>query len=126
MAKLASAKMSAKSSSAPDEVRSFEQGKGRMEVVHLPYGDAGRGTFEPGWRWSSHVKPIAGTDSCEVEHVGYVLSGRMTIRMDNGDEKQIVPGDFFHLPPGHDAWVDGDEACVMVDFGGLTGYAQRH
>lgn len=126
MAKLASKKMSVTSSRSPDEVRRFEADKGRVEVVHLPCGDVGMGTFEPGWKWSSHVRPIAGTDSCEVEHIGYVRSGRMTVRMNDGDEQQLGPGDFFHLPPGHDAWVDGDEPCVMVDFGGLTGYAQPH
>lgn len=124
MAKLAH--MMRKAAAEPDEVRRFEGGMGRVEVVHLDCGDAGYGTFEPGWRWSAHVRPIAGTDSCEVEHVGYVLSGRMTIHMDGGEEISIGPGDFFHLPPGHDAWVEGDEPCTMVDFGGLSGYAVPH
>jgi quercetin dioxygenase-like cupin family protein len=115
----------AKSASQPDETRPFVD-KGKVEVVHLSGGDAGLGTFEPGWRWSEHVKPLAGTDSCQVAHVGYVLQGRMNVAMDDGTNVEIAAGDFFTLPAGHDAWIVGDEACVMVDFGGLHGYAQRH
>jgi mannose-6-phosphate isomerase-like protein (cupin superfamily) len=126
MAKLASGAMTAKSSGTPDEVREFADGMGRMEVVHLPCGDVGKGTFPPGWRWSSHLKPIAGTDSCEVEHVGYIVAGRMTVRMDDGTESHLGPGDFAYIPPGHDAWVDGEETCEFLDFGGLAGYAQPH
>lgn len=108
---------------SPDEVREF-QARGRVELVNLAGGPVGRGTFEPGWRWSNDVKPIAGTDSCQVAHVGYVVSGRMTVRMDDGSECAYGPGDVFNMPPGHDAWTDGDESCVLIDFGGLTGYAQ--
>jgi quercetin dioxygenase-like cupin family protein len=118
------AQLGAKSSESPDEVREFKDGTGRVDVVNLGPGAMGKGTFEPGWRWSEHVKPLSGTDSCQVEHIGYVLSGRMTVRMDDGEELEVGPGDFFHMPPGHDAWVDGPEAAVLVDFGGLTGYAQ--
>ena len=108
---------------APDEVREF-QAHGRVELVHLATGPVGRGTFEPGWRWSNDVKPLAGTDSCQVAHVGYVLSGRMTVRMDDGSEHSDGPGEAFNMPPGHDAWTDGDESCVLIDFGGLAGYAK--
>jgi ketosteroid isomerase-like protein len=75
-----------------------------------------RGEFEPGWRWSTDIAPIAGTSSCQVRHLGYVISGRMDIRMDDGKELTCAPGDLFDLAPGHDAWVVGDEKCVMVDF----------
>ena len=108
----------------PDEVREFVGGTGRVELVDLNGHAVGRGTFEPGWRWSEHVKPIAGTDSCQVEHIGYVLEGRMALKMDDGTEREFGPGDSFHMPPGHDAWIVGDEACVILDFGGLKGYAQ--
>ena len=108
---------------SPDEVRPF-QAHGQVELVQLSSGPVGKGTFEPGWRWSNDVKPIAGTDSCQVEHVGYVLSGRMTVAMDDGSERELGPGEAFHIAPGHDAWTVGDQACVMVDFGGLTGYAK--
>jgi quercetin dioxygenase-like cupin family protein len=116
--------LEAKSASQPDDTRPFVD-KGRVEVVHLSGGDAGLGTFEPGWRWSEHVKPLAGTDSCQVAHVGYVLKGRMHVAMDGGEEVEIAPGDFFTLPPGHDAWTVGDETCMLLDFGGLHGYAQK-
>jgi quercetin dioxygenase-like cupin family protein len=108
---------------SPDEVRRFEGGKGQVELVDLNGHKIGRGTFEPGWRWSEHVKPLSGTDSCEVEHIGYVLEGEMTVRMDDGSELHVGPGDAFHMPPGHDAWVEG-ERCVLLDFGGLQGYAK--
>jgi hypothetical protein len=108
----------------PDELREFTEGKGRIELVDLGGNAVGRGTFEPGWRWSTNVKPIAGTDSCQVEHTGYVLKGRMALKMDDGTECEFGPGDAFHMPPGHDAWIVGDESCVLLDFGGLTGYAK--
>ncbi|HET7356473.1 MAG TPA: nuclear transport factor 2 family protein [Nocardioidaceae bacterium] len=75
-----------------------------------------RGTYEPGWRWSEDIKPIAGTDSCRVHHQGVVLSGAMTIRLDGGAQRELVAGDVFDIPPGHDAWVDGDVPCVLLDF----------
>jgi len=110
----------------PDEVREFTEGKGRVNLVDLNGHSVGLGTFEPGWQWSKNVKPIAGTDSCTVEHIGYVLEGRMKLRMDDGTEREFGAGDAFHMPPGHDAWTVGDEACTLLDFGGLKGYAQSH
>lgn len=108
----------------PDDTRPFQDGKGQMKVVSVGDFDVGMGTFEPGWQWSKHVKPIAGTDSCQSNHTGFVISGRMTIRMDNGDEIELGPGDAFHIPPGHDAWVDASEPCVMFDFTGVKRYAK--
>ena len=87
-------------------------------------GLVGRIVFEPGWRWSDHVKPIAGTDSCQAAHTCYFLSGRMKVVMDDGEEIEYGPGDFAIMPRGHDAWIVGDEACILLDFGGLKGYAQ--
>ncbi|GAB3423561.1 cupin domain-containing protein [Flindersiella endophytica] len=115
--------MQSKNLQSPDEVRSFPA-HGHLDLVNLDSGPVGLGTFEPGWRWSNDIKPVAGTDSCQVEHVGYVLSGRMKVVMDNGDEAEVGPGDAIHVPPGHDAWTVGDESCVLIDFGGLKGYAQ--
>ena len=77
----------------PDEVREFTDGKGRVELVDLNGHPVGLGIFEPGWRWSENVKPIAGTDSCQVEHIGYVLAGRMALKMDDGTEREFGPGD---------------------------------
>ena len=78
--------LEAKRFEAPDEVRAFPA-HGRVDLVNLGSGPVGRGTFEPGWRWSNDVKPLAGTDSCQVSHVGYVISGSMTVRMDDGSEQ---------------------------------------
>jgi uncharacterized cupin superfamily protein len=109
---------------SPDETRAFE-GKGQAKMVQLAGHTVGYGTFEPGWKWSENVKPIAGTDSCQVAHFGYVLSGSMRVHMDDGQEIEINPGDVVAIPPGHDAEVTGSEACVMVDFGEIGDYAKR-
>jgi quercetin dioxygenase-like cupin family protein len=115
--------LEAKNPDSPDEVREFVD-KGRVKLVKLSGGTVGKGTFEPGWKWSDHVKPLAGTESCQVQHVGYVLSGRMKVVMDDGSEIEVGAGDAFVMPPGHDAWTVGDERCELLDFGGLEGYAQ--
>jgi quercetin dioxygenase-like cupin family protein len=117
------AEVKGKAFGSPDEVREFREGKGKVELVDLNGHMIGRGTFEPGWRWSEHVKPLSGTESCQVEHIGYVLEGEMTVRMDDGSELHVRPGEAFHMPPGHDAWVENDR-CVLLDFGGLRGYAK--
>jgi len=109
---------------SPDEIREFE-GNGRAAVINVGGQTVGYGTFEPGWTWSANVKPIAGTDSCQVSHLGYVVSGRMKVRMDDGAETEIGPGQVVAIPPGHDAEVVGDEACEMVDFGEFGEYAKR-
>lgn len=116
--------MEVKNFDSPDEVREFE-GNGRAAVVSIGGRTVGRGTFEPGWRWSENVKPIAGTDTCEVSHLGYVLAGRMRVEMDDGSEAECGPGDVVAIPPGHDAEVVGDEPCVLVDFGEFGDYAKR-
>jgi uncharacterized cupin superfamily protein len=113
-----------KSFDSPDEVRQFE-GNGHADVVNLGGRTIGKGTFEPGWRWSENVKPIAGTETCEVSHLGYCVSGRMKVTMDDGSEGEMGPGDVVAIPPGHDAVVDGDEACEMLDFGQFGDYAKR-
>jgi quercetin dioxygenase-like cupin family protein len=107
-----------------DETRPF-QDKGMVELVTIAGGVVGRATFEPGWKWSEHVKPIAGTDSCQAAHMGYVVSGRQVILMDDGTQLELGAGDVVSIPPGHDGWVVGDEACVVVDFSGMGDYAKR-
>lgn len=109
----------AKSLEQPEETRPTA-GKGRIELVTLGQTTVGRATFEPGWRWSEHVKPLAGTELCEVTHTGYVVSGREMVRMDDGTEVELKPGDAFVIGPGHDAWVIGQEPCVTVDFSGTA------
>ena len=117
--------MEVKSFDSPDEVRQFE-GNGKADVVMVGGRAIGKGTFEPGWKWSENVKPIAGTDSCQVSHLGYVMSGRMKVMMDDGTEQEVGPGNVVAIPPGHDAEVVGNEACVMLDFGEFGDYAKRH
>ena len=109
---------------APDETRPFE-GKGKADVVNLGDRAIGRAVFEPGWKWSNNVKPIAQTDSCQAHHVGYCISGAMTVHMEDGTTLEVSAGDVFEIPPGHDAEVTGDEPCVQVDFGGFGTYAKR-
>ncbi|MFC9324103.1 cupin domain-containing protein [Kitasatospora sp. NPDC057015] len=109
----------------PEEVRPFVADTGKVELVNLAAGAVGRGTFEPGWRWSEHIKPLAGTDTCQASHMGYVISGRMKVVMDDGQEEEFGPGDFMICGPGHDAWVLGDTACVVIDWQGFADYAKR-
>jgi len=109
---------------SPDETRPFAA-KGNAAVLNIGGHPALYGTFEPGWRWSEHVKPIAGTDSCQTAHLLYCLSGRMKVAMNDGTEGEIGPGDMASIEPGHDAWVVGDEACVAVDFGSVSQYAKK-
>jgi quercetin dioxygenase-like cupin family protein len=109
----------------PEEVRPFEEGKGKLELLNLDAGPVGRAVFEPGWKWSKHVKPIARTDSCQAAHMGYFMAGRMKVVMDDGEELEYGPGDFGVIPPGHDAWTMGDEPCVFIDWQGFADYAKR-
>ncbi|MEV6953620.1 cupin domain-containing protein [Streptomyces sp. NPDC051183] len=107
-----------------DETRPFEDGKGKLDLVDTAHGPVGRAVFEPGWQWSKHIKPIAGTDSCQAAHVGYIISGRMKIVMDDGESAEIQTGDFIQIDPGHDAWVLGDEQCVVLDWQGYGSFAK--
>jgi mannose-6-phosphate isomerase-like protein (cupin superfamily) len=96
------------------DIREFD--KGRVEVVTVGSTTVSRSTMQPGWRWSECVKPIAGTESCQVAHHGYAISGRLRVRQDDGTETDINPGDAYSVPPGHDGWVVGDEPWIGVDF----------
>ena len=108
---------------SPDETRPVDNGA--VEVVHLGAGTVMRTTFQPGWRWSESVKPFAGTESCQTHHFGYCISGRMHVVMDGGEETDIGPGEALDIPPGHDAWVVGDEPYVGIDVTGGETFAQR-
>jgi len=105
-----------------DEVRVFPNG--RAEIIKVGGGEVGRLVFEPGWRWSNDVKPIANTESCLAPHFQYHVSGRLAIRMDDGNEFVAGPGDITSLPSGHDAWVVGNEPVVTVDWFGASNYAK--
>ena len=115
--------LESKSFDSPAEVRPFTD-KGAAEVVMLADSTVLRSRFEPGWRWSEHVAPIAGTERCQSAHLLYVLAGRMHVQMDDGEEGEVGPHDVARIEPGHDAWVVGDEACVVVDFGASASYAK--
>ena len=106
----------------PDEVRVVD--KARVELVELGELAVGRAIFEPGWRWSEHVKPIVGTESCQVHHIGYVMSGHLHVEMTDGASLEVVGGDAFEIPPGHDAWVIGDEPWVSVEWAGRRLFAK--
>ncbi|MBI1823103.1 MAG: cupin domain-containing protein [Nitrospirae bacterium] len=107
---------------APDETRKFE--KGKLDLINMGGGVIGRLTLLPGWKWSDHVKPIAGTQSCEAPHFQYHVTGRLRIKMDDGTEIEAGPGDVTSLPSGHDAWVVGDDPVVVIDWHGATEYAK--
>lgn len=115
--------LESKSFDAPDETRTFD--KGRMDIVTLGSTTVGRATFEPGWRWSQSLGPMMGTDSCEAPHLAYVVSGRIHVEMDDGTSSDASAGDLVHIAPGHDAWIVGNEPCVLVDYEGASHYATR-
>jgi hypothetical protein len=106
----------------PAEVRSFEKGKG--EILSINGGTVGRYTLQPGWKWSDHVKPIAGTELCEAPHFQYHVSGVLHVKMADGTEFDVGPGSISYLPAGHDGWVVGTEPVVVVDWSGATNYAK--
>ncbi len=106
---------------APDEVRTFD--KGRFEIVRLHGMTIGRATYEPGWRWSTHVGAPTGRKSCQVEHVGLVVSGCVVAAMDDGRLVEMKAGDLFYVAPGHDSWVVGEEPYVSLHFLGADDYA---
>ena len=116
------AKMITKSFETPDEVRNPPNAK--VEVLNLGDATAMRGTFEPGWKWSVHVGAGSGQKSCQVEHVGMVVSGRATAAMDDGRIIEMKAGDLFYIAPGHDSWVVGDEPYVSLHFLGAGDYAK--
>src|SRR3972149_6481000 len=107
----------------PVRVRRF--GNGPLDVVKIGSGTVAKGTFEVGWRWSKDVKPIAGTELCQAPHFMYQMSGRMRVVLADGSEMESGPGDVTVIPPGHDAWVVGNEPVVVIDWGGAANYAVR-
>lgn len=106
--------LEAKNVATPDETYTFEHGA--VETVNLTGMTVGRATFRPGWRWSTDVQPVVGTSSCQLAHSSYVVAGRFHVRMDDGTERELGPGDAHVVSAGHDAWVVGDEPCVIIDF----------
>lgn len=109
--------------SSPDETRTFN--KGKLDIINMQMGTVGRAVFQPGWRWSTDVKPIAGTEWCEAPHFQYQISGHLEGVMEDGTEFKIGPGEVVYLASGHDAWVVGDEPVVAVDWNGAINYAKK-
>lgn len=105
----------------PTETRQFE--KGCFELYRVGPVIVGRATYQPGWIWSQHVGPTVGATSCQIEHVGLVLSGQAMVKMDDGDERVMRKGDFFYVPPGHDSWVIGEDSYVSLHILGSERYA---
>jgi class 3 adenylate cyclase len=106
----------------PDEVRPFPLGT--TEIFEMDDFVIGRMVMEPGWRWTKDVRPIAGTERCMYHHLGYCLAGRLLVEYEDGTTGAVNAGDMFELPPGHDAWVDGDEPWIAIDFRGARSYAR--
>jgi hypothetical protein len=117
------AKAEHKNFTSAEEVRTFECGK--AELIKIGGATVGRLTLQPGWRWSKHVKPIAKTEWCEAPHFQYHVAGRLHVKMMDGSEFELGPGDVSDLPQGHDAWVVGNEPVVVVDWAGASKYAKR-
>lgn len=111
-----------KNFASPDETRTFDYGV--VELLDIGDAQIGRLTLQPGWRWSEHVRPIAGTDLCEAPHFQYHVQGTLRVQMSDGSEFDAVAGDVTALPHGHDAWVVGDEPVVVVDWWGASNYAK--
>jgi hypothetical protein len=107
----------------PDEVRAFP--KGRVELIKIGGAMIGRATFELGWKWSESVQSLAKTKSCEAPHFQYHVSGVIKVKMDDGTEHVCRPWDVSLLPLGHDAWVEGKEPAIVVDFQGMVDYAKK-
>ena len=105
--------------SSPDETITFE--KGKVEIAKVGDTTIGRGYFEPGWSWEKSIKSIAKTDSCQLPHTHYVISGRLKVVTDNGTEEEFGKGDVAYVPPGHNSWVVGNEPLVILDFSGFKG-----
>jgi quercetin dioxygenase-like cupin family protein len=106
-------KFETKSHETPDEIRQPE--KTQVEIVRLEGFTLGRIKMEPGWRWSQCIKPIVHTDSCQLSHVGHAVSGTLNVRMDDGTQKTIKAGESYTIPPGHDAWVEGNEDFIGIE-----------
>jgi hypothetical protein len=118
------AKMQSKNLLKPDELRTFDTGK--LELISLGGVLFGRATLQPGWKWSTSLKVLMKTKSCEAPHLQYHVSGRIAVLMDDGSQAEFGPGEISLIPPGHDAWVVGNEPVVVIDITGMAGYAKPH
>lgn len=115
-------KLETKSHDTPDEKRTPD--KTQVDVVRLEGFTIGRFTLQPGWRWSTCIKPVVKTETCQVAHVGDVVSGSITVKMNDGSQTTIRPGMSYTIPPGHDAWVEGKEPFVGIEVMSAEQYAK--
>ena len=115
-------KVSVKKFGKPDELRTF--GNGKLQLISLAGATIGRAVLEPGWKWSKDVKPIAKTKSCQAPHFQYHATGVLHVKMDDGTEMDVGPGEVSYVPPGHDGWVVGTEPVTLIDFQGMADYAK--
>jgi hypothetical protein len=112
------ASIESRSFDQPDETNNLE--KTTIERVGLAGGQIQRTTFQPGWRWTENIGPVAKTDRCQVDHMAYVASGRLSMEHEDGSTGEVKPGDVFRLAPGHDAWVVGEEPVLLIEFQGAA------
>ena len=115
-------KLESKSHNRPDETRT--PSKSRVEIVRLEGFTIGRFSFEPGWRWSECIKPVVKTETCQLSHVGYAVSGRLTVQLKGGEKRTVSAGESYTIPPGHDAWVEGTERFVGIEVMSADQYAK--
>jgi len=115
-------KFETKSHIMADEIRKPD--KTQVEIVRLEGFTIGRYTMQPGWSWAQCIKPVVGTESCQVSHVGHAVSGNLTVRLNDGTQKTIKAGESYSIPPGHDAWVDGKESFVGIEVVSAEQYAK--
>jgi mannose-6-phosphate isomerase-like protein (cupin superfamily) len=115
-------KLETKSHDTPDEKRTPD--KTQVDVVRLEGFTIGRFTLQPGWRWSACIKPVVKTETCQAAHVGYAVSGSITVKMNDGSQTTILPGMSYAIPPGHDAWVEGKEPFVAIEVMSAEQYAK--
>jgi quercetin dioxygenase-like cupin family protein len=103
-----------KSFASPDVLRRAD--RARVELATVEDVTLARIVLQPGWRWSQHARPAAGTDNCRMHHAQLVISGRLHVALDDGEQLDLGPGDFASIPPEHDSWVVGDEPYVCIEF----------
>ncbi|NKX55160.1 cupin domain-containing protein [Arthrobacter mobilis] len=114
--------LESKSFDSPDEKR--RPAKTEVDVVGVSGYTLARFRFEPGWRWSECIKPVVNTESCQISHVGLCTAGSITVQMDDGTRATVKAGDSYAIPPGHDAWVEGDQPYEGYEFLSAAEYAK--
>jgi quercetin dioxygenase-like cupin family protein len=97
---------------------------GLAQILKLGEATVARAVYEPGWRWTTDMREVTGNQTCQLHHLAYAISGELHVLTDEGRTLEVKPGSVYEIPPGHDAWVVGDEPVVVVDWYGATNYAK--